>query len=90
MSGLLAKASEAARKRLAEEPETCHDIPCRMAPCWCMEIATMAAIEAMRDPTEEMCDAANGTGCVFSSENLPAEPERVWRAMIDAALGNGN
>ena len=41
-----------------------------------------AAIEAMREPTEEMKLAPPDVN--FS----PSEAEYVWQAMIDAALGN--
>jgi hypothetical protein len=37
-----------------------------------------AAIEAMREPTEAMCEAADAVEC--------NQPECIWQAMIDAAL----
>jgi hypothetical protein len=37
------------------------------------------AIEAMREPTEAMCEAADAVEC--------NQPECIWQAMIDAALG---
>jgi hypothetical protein len=48
-----------------------------------------AAIRAMREPTQEMIDAADGcddcmTGYVQGADNLTH-----WHAMIDAALGEG-
>ena len=42
------------------------------------EIHARAAIEAMREPTEAMCEAADVVEC--------NQPECIWQAMIDAAL----
>lgn len=53
--------------------------------------AMRAAIEAMREPTEEMCDA----GADRLDTNDPADRcpgpndmERAWQTMIDAILSN--
>jgi hypothetical protein len=53
-----------------------------------------AAIEAMRDPTEEMCSVGEAAGFLHWSleegEGLDEVDMAVaWQAMIDAALGNG-
>jgi len=49
-----------------------------------------AAVEAMREPTEMMCEAGNDTGAVengvFRISNR--DIATVYRAMIDAALKN--
>ena len=53
-----------------------------------------AAIEAMREPTEEMCNAGKSTewpmslenGTVFLVPGFDAKPSSVWRRMFDAAL----
>ncbi len=47
-----------------------------------------AAIEALDEPTEAMCEAGIGSGACDSSDNIPARPEEVWRAMIAAALAD--
>ncbi len=44
-----------------------------------------ATIEAMREPTKEMIDAAQQTAIRF---RLPTGDD-YWRAMIDAALQEG-
>lgn len=51
--------------------------------------AARAAIEAMREPTEEMADA--GSSCLETydpAEKCPSarDMENGWKAMIDAAL----
>lgn len=47
-----------------------------------------AAIEAMREPTESMIDKATDFdwGPGISGDETDASPNRVWQAMIDAAL----
>jgi hypothetical protein len=47
------------------------------------ENAARAAIEALRQPTEEMIEAGD---MVLDSEYFSGEPVDVWRAMIDATL----
>jgi hypothetical protein len=46
-----------------------------------------AAIEAMREPTEPMMQAAESEAeAYFGNGQERLEPEQVWRVMIDAAL----
>lgn len=45
--------------------------------------AAMAAIEVMREPTDEMLDAG---GIAFAHYTDKRESIRLWQAMIDAAL----
>ncbi len=51
-----------------------------------------AVIEAMREPTREMLNAAVDTGSHLNSDYYitPDSYEEPWRAMIDAALGGEN
>lgn len=43
----------------------------------------VTAIEAMKDPTNEMLNAGWGT---ISTHVIDGRPEEIWPAMIDAAL----
>lgn len=45
-----------------------------------------AAIEAMREPTDAMVNAANALDEVSKGVLITPIPERAWEAMIDAAL----
>jgi hypothetical protein len=45
----------------------------------------IAAIEAMREPTEAMVNAGYDVG--YSPDPLPCDA--VWKAMIDAAISEG-
>ncbi len=45
-----------------------------------------AAIEAMREPTDEMCAAADSLDVVNKGVLITPTPYRAWQAMIDAAL----
>ncbi|ASW06331.1 hypothetical protein [Rhizobium sp. 11515TR] len=69
-----AKAMEERRRELIGQP---------LARIW--DELAKAAIEAMREPTEKMVEA--GFDCVppFGDHN----PDKAWRAMIDAALQEG-
>lgn len=55
--------------------------------------AARAAIEAMREPTEEMCwsatDVSVGTGCEGTFTIHLEAAKEAWQAMIDAALKEG-
>ncbi len=44
------------------------------------------SIEAMREPTEAMVDAANALDRVEAGLLMVATPNRAWEAMIDEAL----
>ena len=46
-----------------------------------------AAIEALREPTEEMMMAGNGPA---NRSEWPTSPKDVWKAMIDEALKEQN
>lgn len=52
---------------------------------WRLKEATKAAIEAMREPTEEMMKAGVNQDSTIDSE-AHAPCVRHWEAMIDAAL----
>ncbi len=57
------------------------------ATCWETHISEMRRVlEAMREPTKAMCDAAIGSGALHSDDLHSPEPAMVWQAMIDAAL----
>lgn len=47
-----------------------------------------AAIQAMRTPTEAMCDATDGLDVywAYTSDGRPGMPSDVWSTMIYAAL----
>jgi hypothetical protein len=50
-----------------------------IAQCDDLHDCARAAIAAMREPTAAMCEAADVVEC--------NQPECIWQAMIDAALG---
>jgi hypothetical protein len=52
-------------------------------PDW--EAVAKAAIEAMREPTQEMLNARH----LITKDNYIADETDNWRAMIDAALTDG-
>jgi hypothetical protein len=75
-------------KRVAKAIEDYHDKDAwspyeRIGHVVALECAR-AAIAAMREPTEAMCDAANEA--VFQGGQPPSQPDIVWPAMIDASL----
>jgi hypothetical protein len=91
---MIERATEAARRRLYAQRDRClTDVPCRLNPCQCMRIAVVAAIEEMREPTDEMCDAATrSTSAWMNSKLQGVELRRLkhrirWKAMINVALG---
>jgi len=51
------------------------------------KMCARVAIEAMREPTKEMCNAPSLRGeCVNGVLPTGEECELIWKAMIDAAL----
>lgn len=47
-----------------------------------------AAIESMREPTDNMFDAGEKAASVYSDRWMMSIADDVWRAMIDAALSD--
>lgn len=74
--------------RVAKAIEDCHDdgawSPYEMIGHDVALECARAAIEAMREHTKGMYDAANEA--VFKEGHEPSLPNIVWQAMIDAAL----
>ncbi len=54
-------------------------------PCDPATVATIA-LEAMREPTDLMVDAANALDVVSKGVLITPIPSQAWGAMIDAAL----
>ena len=80
-----AMASKLSEQQLGSDPPW-HDPEFRQN---AIEVAR-AAIEAMREPTNEMICAADNLSSEISTADdrisVPASPEMTWPAMIDEAL----
>lgn len=51
-----------------------------------LESLARAAIAAMREPTEEMCQAAMIAAVTEENKGIEYAPMQGWKAMIDEAL----
>lgn len=71
---------ERVAKALAKEDGLGHDFWRQCIP------AARAAIEAMREPTDAMCDAADALDRVEHDVLKTALPFDAWIAMVDEAL----
>jgi hypothetical protein len=66
-----------------------NDFPQESA--WAWRHAARTAIEALREPTEAMIEAAEKWDSPYEGESgIPADAETHWQAMIDAALKPSN
>lgn len=52
---------------------------------YCHECAR-AAIKAMREPTDAMCQSAMIAACTEENKGIEYAPKQGWRAMVDQAL----
>lgn len=78
---MVEKVSEALRKAMSGND--CLQLVCRHPPCECADDLARAAIDAMREPTEEMVWAGfEHTGDPCWQDDV----KKAYRAMIDTAL----